>query len=269
MKKFIQRVQDLGEKAAHLKQIVEAAPGQAAQLRDTVLVTARELQQVRSDVQSVMSGLKAENDEHLTRALREVNDAAQVFLEAGYGLAGVDMDITPIQRLTVHLEKVESVAAPVIRQLAAAQAGRPTVQALLESLARADVLADGLHLSHLEFNEVVVHVGPIPMVRLSWRAPYQDEEKPSALPPTSLPDAVTVSPPPLPTFGQGSFFEPRPVPVKPASVHEVSPPAASSSNPVADQGMEPRAGSEAPEGDWRTDALARFKKMPNLQKRKP
>ena len=45
MKKIIQKVQDLSQKAAHLKQIVEAAPAQAAHLRDTVLMTAGQLQQ--------------------------------------------------------------------------------------------------------------------------------------------------------------------------------------------------------------------------------
>ena len=43
MKKFIQRVQDLSQKATQLKQVVEAAPTQAAQLRDTVLMTNSQL----------------------------------------------------------------------------------------------------------------------------------------------------------------------------------------------------------------------------------
>lgn len=265
MKKFIQRVQDLTQKAAHLKQVVEAAPAQAAQLRDTVLMTAGQLQQMRHDVQSSVTGLRADNDDRLAQALREINDGAATFLEAGYELTGVDMELSPVQRLMVHLEQRDSVSEAVLRSVLSANSGRPTIQALLNALARAEAISERVNLSHLTYRGLIVHVGPAPTVRLSWRSESAGElvvPVPPALP-TSAPAAP---PPPLSAFTQSSYFAERPpitTPSPEAGTVPAEAPALSAPTVLPSSGT---ARETRPGGDWRSSALDRFKKMPDVSK---
>ena len=267
MKKFIQRVQDLSQKAAHLKQAVEAAPAQAAQLRDTVLMTASQLQQMRADVQSSVAGLRVDNGDRLTQALREVNDSAATFLEAGYELKGVDMDISPVQRLIVRLEKIESVAESTIRSLLSANSGRQTAHAILSALAKADLLTEKVSLSNLNYRELVVHVGPTPSVRLCWRADDVTEEIEEPKPlvgPIPPPHTNVSNPPPLPAFEPSSYFEPRvpataAAPVKPTETDAVTKAVSTAKTPIT-------SGRSLGGSDWKQTALDRFKKMPDASK---
>lgn len=267
MKKFIQRVQDLSQKAAHLKQVVEAAPAQAAQLRDTVLTTAGQLQQMRHDVQSSVSGLRADNDDRLAQALREINDSADTFHEAGYELTGVDMELSPTQRLIVHLEKHESVSEAALRSLLAANSARQTIYALLNALSKAETISEKVNLSHLTYRELVVHIGPTPTVRLCWRAEFDEEviAPPVAVAPS--PAIPVATPPPLSAFTQSSYFEQRtPVttsqPV--ASAPSTEPPSMTA--PVAVPPATVTASETRGGGDWKSSALDRFKKMPDVSK---
>ncbi len=263
MKNFINKIQDLGQKAAQIKQVIESAPAQAAQLRETVMMTAGQLQQMRADVQTAVGGLRADNGDRLTHALREINDGADTFLDAGYQLIGVDMEVSPVQRLVVHLAKVESVAESRIHALVSANVGHPTISALLTSLAKADALTSNMHLSNLSYRELVVHVGPTPSVRLCWQA---DEVIESSAPaqslvrPPSMPAAVATPSAPSSSFAQSSYFEPR------AATHAAEPKpsetaAAASAAPVHVPVVKTVQGS-----DWKATALDRFKKMPDASK---
>ena len=266
MKKIINKIQDLGQKAAQVKQAVEAAPAKAAQLRESVLMTAGQLQQLRHDVQSSVTGLRADNEDRLVQALREINDSAETFREAGYELTGVDMELSPTQRLIVRLEKVESVAESVIRSVLAANSGRQTIYALLAALAKADGLSEKVKLSHLDYRELVVHVGPTPSVRLCWRADVAPSEvaEQSHATPTAAASAAS-PPPPLPMFSQSSYFEqrstPSPKPAAPAAME--SPAPATPVAGVATSTVLPPAHSGS---DWKRSALDRFKKMPDASK---
>jgi hypothetical protein len=304
MKKFISKVQNLSQKAAHLRQVVEAAPAQAAQIRDTVLMTAGQLQQMRQDLQGSVTGLRADNGDRLAQALREINDHADVLLQAGYALSGVDMELSPSQRLIVHLEKVESVPEPNLRALMSANSGRQTIYSLLAALAKADGISESIHLSNLTYRELIVHVGPTPSVRLCWW-PDSVADAASVLQ-TSGPAPVTAPPlavpPPLSSFVSSSYFEPRqpasasspalaPPPLAHAPLHdpatafapaEVSPsshPAAAPTNAPAAQpatSADPysthstayttRPPSAVAGSDWKKSALERFKKMPEGSK---
>lgn len=262
MKNFIHKIQDLSQKAAQMKQALEAAPGQAAQLRDTVLLTAGQLQQMRTDVQTAVGGLRADNEDRLTHALRELNDGADTFLEAGYQLIGVDMEVSPVQRLVVHLAKIESVHESRIHALISANIARPTIAALLTSMAKADALTERTHLSNLSYRELLVHVGPVPSVRIQWRA---DDVIESTVPaqaatkPPPIPVAVPATATPLPIFGQDSFFEPRVTAVRADSKPtEVAVPI---NVPVPTVAAVKMMGS-----DWKQSALDRFKKMPDGSK---
>lgn len=270
MKKFIQRVQDLSQKAAHLKQVVEAAPAQAAQLRDTVLMTAGQLQQMRHDVQSSVMGLRADNEGRLAQALQDINDHAGTFSDAGYELTGVDMELSPTHRLIVHLEKAGAVDESTLRSLMARNSANQAIYALLSALAKADAMSDRARLSHLHYCGVVVHVGPTPSIRLCW-APEEMAE--AAVPETEVPAAQSSValpvPPPLPAFSQSSYFEKRPSVVTPPSASEPIPAAGSSAlSEVASAGTSKPAAvlQSPPRGDWKASALDRFKKMPDVSK---
>jgi len=263
MKNIIHKIQDLGQKAAQIKQVIEAAPAQAAQLRETVMMTAGQLQQMRSDVQTAVGGLRADNEERLTHALREINDGADTFLDAGYQLIGVDMEVSPGQRLAVHLAKVESVAEARIHSLISANVGHPTISALLTSLAKADALTGNMHLSNLSYRELVVHVGPTPSVRLHWRADDVIESPApahSTVRPPPVPVAVATPSPALPTFGPSSFFEPRATPH--AAELKPSEPTAPAGAPAAHVPVVKTVQGS----DWKQSALDRFKKMPDASK---
>src|SRR5688572_17942497 len=101
MKNFINKVQDLGKKAAELKQAIQGAPAQAAQLREAVVMSADELHQIRSVVQANLHGLRANSEDRLLSAMREINDASLTFEEAGYELTGLDLDLSLPQRLEI------------------------------------------------------------------------------------------------------------------------------------------------------------------------
>jgi hypothetical protein len=125
-------------------------------------------------------------------------------------------------------------------------------------------------------------VGPIPSIRLIWRA---EEEETIAVPP-ALPASAFPKPPtlvatqpqpagrsaPAPVaeaspFGKDSFFERR-----------VTEPTVAAENPELESPA-PRPSTELPaptrrepvtapdRSDWTSSALDRFKKMPNLSRR--
>lgn len=205
-----------------------------------------------------------DNEEQLTRALAELDDSREIIREAGYDFTGVDIELHPVQRLIVHLEKFEDVSEAGLELLLTSIAARKTPQAVLAALIRAEQLADRVSLSELTYRELTIYVGPVPTVRLCWR-PSDDVEEaiPAEAPALKAPAAP--QPPPLPSFGESSFFAPRPAPPAPSPVIERP------SAPVAPApAVAPAASSEsapAAPTDWKTGVLDRFKKMPNLERR--
>jgi len=266
MKKFIQRVQDLSQKATQLKQVVEAAPTQAAQLRDTALMTAGQLQQMRRDVQSSVMGLKADNETHLTRALQEIHDNRETFSQAGYALTGVDMELSPIHRLIVHLDHVSEVSESTLRSLLSAHSGQPTIYALLDALIKADAISARVRLSDFSYRGLVVHVGPTPSVRLSWQSDeVEDATAPIPSAPVIAPSVAAPAPPPLPAFGASSFFEQRSAPAARSTVETTTATAPLAPTPV-ERPVSPSPVEQPVGGSWKPSALDRFKKMPDVSK---
>ncbi len=268
---MLNKIQDLGKKAAQFKQVLESAPARAAQLRESVLLTAGQLQQIRQDVQSAALGLRADNEDKLTQALREINDGSDILREAGYALFGVDLELSPVHRLIVHLEKVGASGEHTLRSLISAHAERPTLSALLSSLTTAEHLATKVDLTHLHYRGVVIHVGPTPAVRLCWSAAEAIEEAATEKAVKLAPIPPTSTPPPLPA-PQSSFFEPRqnvPAPTPaPSSIPAIAPIA----HPAAESPAPPPAPAPATPpktlgaSGWKRESLERFKKMPTVSK---
>ena len=266
MKKFISKVQDLSQKAAELKAAMQQVPPKVAEIREAVTATAGQLQQLKHEIQFSVADLKADQEDHLSEALQEINNSTEVFEKAGFALDGVDLEISPVQRVLVHLLRTEDVHASVLRSLVQANEHRRTTRAILSSLLQAKQMAETVELGELNYNEVVVGIGPIPSVRLCWRV-EQPEPAPMVHPAPMIPvpPPLVSSGPVLPPqtqspFGTGSFFERRET--KPAAPI-VQPVAMKVEQaPVVHQ-AEPMIETAAS-----NDPLARFKKMPDLSRHK-
>jgi hypothetical protein len=261
MKKFAQKVQEIGNKAAQIKAAIESVPPRMAEVREAVRASTAQFQQLRSDVQSTVTHLRADNEEHLVGALREIDGSAEVFLEAGYDLDDVEMELGMPQRLIVHLEKLEDVSYATLRSLIAANEARQTTHGILSALLKAKELADRVNLANLTYHKLMVYVGPLPTVRLCWHAEGDEVI-------ATLPAAPAQSPPPLAStapsssfFGSGSFFEQR-TPV-PTPSTQATPTVTAI---VVEQAVGPHSMPESEAKTEREDPLARFKKMPDLSK---
>jgi hypothetical protein len=277
MRKFIHRVKDLSQKAAEVKQQLQSMPGKAAELREAVVMSAGELQQIRSDVHANLNGLRANSEDRLLQAMREINDHTYTFEEAGYELTGMDLDLAITQRLAVHFQKFEEVSHSTLRALLSKQT-RETVKAILSGIIKAEEIAANVELTHLKYDGVIVDVGAIPMIRMAWRSDTFTEQQETVIEtaqPGATPGSSLASTPPISASPSiGSFFEQRTIPISSPSAtlttqSQVSSQAADS--PSATVPLESHPAPEKPNPahnpDWKQGALDRFKKMPDLSKR--
>ncbi len=290
MNNVLTRLQALRDKATQLKQAVDSAPAKAAQLRDAVSATTGQLQQLRADVQGTVESLRADSDASLAQTLVELDGGIGTLARAGYELSGVDIEQGPAPRVIVHLDQVADARTTPLETLLRECAGKRTLQAILNALIRAEALEENVHLADLVFHGLIVHIGAVPTVRLCWRRPRGDVEEEAhfiaqKMAPAMKPEPVgQPAPPPLPSYGSSSFFErnsatpgsvPAPAPTAPAVVPQpaaaelaqasLAPtPSRSTSRPLYSTSKPAPSEPEPSTGDWRKDALARFKKMPNL-----
>lgn len=272
MKQFISRVKNLSQKAAEIKAAIQQVPPKVAEIREAVAATTGQLQQLKSEIQYSVADLKAEHEDHLSEALQEINSSAEVFEKAGFALGGVDLEISPVQRLLVHLARVEDVHASVLRALLSANQHRRTTRAILSSLLQAKQMAEAVELGDLIYNEVIVGIGPIPSVRLCWH-PEETEPAPiippvpaiSATPPLAA-SAPLPAPQPQSMFGTSSFFDRRetnPAPTISPTIPPPTPESTSAAAPTIVMQQQVPPAAPAP-----LDPLARFKKMPELSRPK-
>jgi len=263
MKQFISNIKNLSQKAAEIKAAMQQVPPKVAEIREAVTATAGQLQQLKSEIQYSVADLKADQEDHLSEALQEINNSNEVFEKAGFMLDGVDLELSPVQRLLVHLLRVDDVHTSVLRSLVQSNQHRRTTRAVLSALLQAKQMAETVEVGDLIYNEVVVGIGPIPSVRLCWRAAQVEPAVVSQTVP-----AIPVPPPlaasaPVPTpspFGASSFFERR-----------EARPAVPTVQPVAttvEQAPVVKKAAPVTETAVSNDPLARFKKMPDLARLK-
>ena len=266
MKQFISKVKNLSQKAAEIKAVMQQLPPKVAEVREAVAATTGQLQQLKSEIQFTVADLKAESADHLSQALQEINAGANVFGKAGFELCGVDLELSPVQRLLVHLTRVEDVHPSLLRSLTDANQHQRTISALLSAMLQAKQAAAAVKLEGLRYAELIVSVGPIPSVRLCWRAEAVTAAELPRTMPIVAPTAAPASEPKS-VFGQSSFFEPRAA----APVREnVAAESASAMSPAAAVGAETlkaiETPAESPAAEEKSDPLARFKKMPDFSK---
>lgn len=268
MKQFLSKVKDLSQKAVELKAAMQQLPPKVTEVRETIAATAGLLQQLRLDVQSTVAGLKADNEQRLSQAMQEVNASLDVFLDAGFELGGIDLEISPVERLLIHLNKFEDAHPSELRALIAANQHRKTAQALLTAMLQAQEISDTVELEGLDYSKLIVGIGPIPSVRICWSAKETAEMPVVATPvPAATPPAPSVAPPPAPqsVFGQTSFFERPSLQTAPA-VAAVAVVCSSPALPPAEKPAKIEAETESSAVE-KADPLARFKKMPNLARK--
>ncbi|MBC8095125.1 MAG: hypothetical protein H7Y43_04870 [Akkermansiaceae bacterium] len=268
MKRFVTKVQNLSQKAAEIQQAIQSIPPRIAEIRESVSITAGQLQQLRANVQTSVADLRVDNPDRVVEALQEINDNAAVFEEAGYVLSGVDMELSPVERLIVHLDKFEDVPHSAVRALITANQNHKTVHGLLSSLLQAEAVADRVALNALTYRTLIINVGPIPSVRLCWRAGEEVETQE----PLTVSQATAAIPPaisaPTSAFTQSSFFEARTRPTELSSQI----PASTTSLSTTASSAETHHTSSAPESepatvtDWKLEALERLKKNPHVSK---
>ncbi len=263
MKRLIHRVQDVRQKAGQIASALEQAPAKAAELRERVLATAGHMHQMQRTVQDAATGLAAPHEDMLIAALHEIDGDAETFRAAGYELEDVEMELAAPQRLIIHLEKVGDVLASTMRSLAAAKAHHPTTHGILSALLKADDMSEKVALQNLRYHQLTVYMGPAPTVRLCWQA-----SSIAAPPPLPAGSPAVAAAPGSSAFtsllGQSSFFEARPGQASPPAGDPVSP------DVPAPESAPETASTPAPPADppAKEDPLARFKKMPDLSRRR-
>ena len=263
MSKFSRRLQSLADKATQFKQVIESVPPKVSDIRDALLTTTGQLQQMRADVQSAVAGLQADTEEKLLQTLREIDAGGETFREAGFELTGVDMELGLNRRLIAHLGWVEDVPESTLRSVLSACQSQRTLHAMLSAVIQAGKLADQVKLTNLGCEELVVHVGPAPTVRICWRT--AEEEEPVTTPVSMASTPLAAAPAAATSaFTSSSYFEPRRAPeptAKPTSTatpeHVAAPTAVTAPAPAVSP-------APATGGDWRRGALDRFKRMPDL-----
>ena len=264
MKKFVHKVQEIGNKAAQIKAAIESVPPRVAEVREAVAATAGQFQQLRSEVQSNVTNLRADSEEKLIETLKEIDASAGAFREAGYELYDVEMELGIPQRLIVHLEKFEDVAFHRLRSVAAANESKTATHAILSALLKAEEMAERVNLTNLTYHKLMVYVGPLPVVRLCWCSQTSEATPaPAGLPTPSPAAAAAPSSSGFTSsmFGSGSFFEKR----SPA-VSTTIPSGEGASTASAITPSLAASGATAEQTTEQQDPLARFKKMPNLSK---
>jgi hypothetical protein len=288
MKKFTRKLQEFGEKAAQVQRAMDAAPATVAQIRESVLATAGQIQQLRADVLSSVSGMRSTDDARLVESIRELGNAGPALAAAGFELESVELEMGIHQRLIVQLLRITEIPAARLRSLRDMQWESPALQSILGAILTAQELATRVDGGNLQFSRITAYVGASPSVRIAWEPVEAEVPQPSVRP-------SPVVPPPMPTaaqatpkqasnpdstpsmasgaapttfgaYGVSSFFEPRSgaVTSRPAGA---TPESEAPVEQPREAAPECRPAAEAePTGDWRKDALARFKKMPDLSR---
>jgi len=275
MSNFVSRVKNLSQKAAELKAAIQSVPPKVAEIREAMTATTGQLQQLKSEIHHSVADLKADDESRLTNALQDIKNGADVLAKAGFVVTGLDLEISPVQRMLLKLTKVEDVHASVLRSLLGANQSRRTLHAILSSILQAKQMAETVAFDDLNYAELAVGIGPIPTVRLCWRSDEFEESPvaPAAATTASItPDVAASAPATQSAYALSSFFEQRasspPRAATPVAAAVSKSTAVGVSTPEATpkpiEPSNPAGASAVPAVE--TDPLARFKKMPNLAK---
>ena len=254
MKQIIRRIQSLNESASQLTAAAGQLPTRVAELREAMKATTGELHTLKSDIQVNIADLQIDHEEDIGAALVEVAGNAPVFQQAGFLLDGLDVEVSPIQRIIVQLKRQKDVEISKIEELIHHYQEQSTICSLLSAILKARTMVDNIEIDGLEYEKLIIGIGPVPTIRLSWRdrnaASVAQAWKPTASQP-------------LTTSATTSFFGPS----LQSSFAPAKPPTESTAEESPDPAPIPVAAVQPPPLPREpVDPLARFKVMPHLNR---
>ena len=116
-----------------------------------------------------VADLKVTRDDDLSQALAEVAAHAPVLAEAGFVLDGLDVEVSPVQRIIVQLVRFDDIETLEIQALIQKCQQQKSVRAILSAILKARAMVETVHIDGLDYHKLTVGIGPIPTIRLCWR----------------------------------------------------------------------------------------------------
>jgi len=214
MKRIVRRVQTLNERAAELTAAAGQLPNRVAELREAMTATSGQLQTLKSDIQVNVADLKMDREDDLSAAIAEIAGHAPVLAKAGFLLDALDVEVSPVQRLIVQLVRFEDVETLEIQPLIQQYQQLPTLRAILSAILKARAMVSTIDIDGLDYHKLIIGIGPVPTIRLCWRAPEAAPSASSVWQPTAS----------QPLASSTSFFGPplHSVPTSPAPQPETA-----------------------------------------------
>lgn len=254
MKQIIRRIQSLNESASQLTAAAGQLPARVAELREAMKATTGELHTLKSDIQVNVADLQIEHEEDIGAALVEVAGHAAVFQQAGFLLDGLDVEVSPIQRMIVTLKRQKDVDIGKLQELIQQYRDQSTMRSILSALFKARTMVDNIEIDGLDYDKLIIGIGPVPTIRLSWR-----DRSAKSITPAWQPTAAQ----PLTSSSTTSFFGP--------ALQSSFGPAKASTEPAAEETPTPEptpvpVAKPPPLPQQPADPLARFKVMPHLNR---
>jgi hypothetical protein len=254
MKQIIRRIQSLNESASQLTAAAGQLPTRVAELREAMKATTGELHTLKSDIQVNIADLQIEHEEDIGAALVEVAGHAAVFQQAGFLLDALDVEVSPIQRMIVTLKRQKDVDIGKLQELIQQYRDISTMRSILSALFKARTMVDNIEIDGLDYDKLIIGIGPVPTIRLSWR-----DRSAKSITPVWQPAAAQ----PLTSSATTSFFGPALqssfAPAKPPTELEAEEIPTPEPTPVA-------VAKPPPLPTQPVDPLARFKVMPHLNR---
>lgn len=259
MKRIVRRVQTLNERAAELTAAASQLPKRVAEMREAMTATSSQLQSLKTDIQVNVADLVIDREDDFAAALAEISSHAPVLAEAGFLLDGLDIEVSPTQRVVVQLIRIGDAEPGEIEELIQKHQGKTTLRAILSAILKARDVASSIKIDGLDYHQLLIGIGPVPIIRLGWRAATSSTAFAPAAPSTNWQPSVSK---PLP--GGSSFFGP---PITSTTTYVSNPEAPEEDEPsIPVVPATPAAPPPLPPPD--TDPLARFKVMPDLHRHK-
>lgn len=268
MNPVTRRLQDLRDKAARFQQVVETVPERTARLRTAIEATTGQLERLKLEFHGIAELLRSDTETSLAESLAELEAGTGMFARAGYEWTAVDLEPGTAGRILVHLDRIPGAGTGALESLLREAAGRRRLEAVLRAMIHAERLEPEVRLSEMSYRGLSVYLGPVPAIRLRWgrSVPTEDIRENVVTAPSAVPVPASAS---LAGFAADAFFGKNEGALP--GGHSVEGSATSpgvpeaepeTSGPSAKRPVVPVRRSLA--ADWRKDALARFKKMPDL-----
>ncbi len=260
MKRIVRRVQTLNERAAEITAAACQLPKRVAEMREAMTATTSQLQSLKTEIQVNVADLVMVREDDFASALAEIASHAPVLAEAGFLLDGLDIEVSPTQRVVVQLVRIGDAEAGEIEELIQKHQGKTTLRAILSAILKASDVAASIKIDGLDYHQLLIGIGPVPIIRIGWRSATSSTAFAPAAASESWQPSVSK---PLP--GGSSFFG---SPISSTTTFAQRPPEPDDEPSIPAARATPAAATPPPLPPPSSDPLARFKVMPDLHRPK-